>query len=97
MKRRKCPNRKSPLHRDSSMILTANSRNGWDIMEAPSPRPYHLPVHHALLVSSCLYSRDKNTDMKTLLSARWMAIIAIRPRTAREASHRSKNHCMTQQ
>lgn len=93
MKRSKCPMRRSELQRESSMILTTNSRAGCDIAWAPSPRPYHRPVHHALLVSSCLNSRDKNTAMRILCIALWMAMTAIRPSTACEASQSSRNHC----
>jgi hypothetical protein len=90
----RCPRRRSELHSDSSMILTTNSRAGWDIAWAPRPRPYHFPVHHARLVSSCLNSRDKKTAIRILFTARWMAITAMRPRMAREASHRSRYHCL---
>ena len=64
MMRRKWPSRKSEPQRDISTILTINSRAGCDIAELPRPRPYHLPVHQARLVSSCLNSRVRNTAMK---------------------------------
>ena len=60
----RCASRKSDVHSDISTIFTMNSRAGWDIAEVPSPRPYHLPVHHARFVSSCLYSRVRNTAMR---------------------------------
>ena len=62
--KRRWPSRKSEDHSDISTIFTMNSRAGWDIAEAPRPRPYHLPVHHARLVSSCLNSRVKKTAMR---------------------------------
>ncbi len=92
MKSKKWPRMKSPLHKVSSMILTPNSRAGCDMAAVPSPIPYHFPVHHALFVSSCLNSLVRNTDMKILLIARWIATIAMIPRTACEASQRSRNH-----
>lgn len=61
--KRKCPSKKSELQSDISTIFTRNSRAGCDIAEVPIPRPYHLPVHHARFVSSCLYSRVKNTEI----------------------------------
>ena len=92
MKRRMWHVRKSELHNDNSMILTMNSRAGCDIAYVPRPRPYHLPVHHARFVSSCLNSRDRNTEMRTLWTARWIKMTAMRPRTACETFHSSKNH-----
>lgn len=92
MNSKMCPRRKSDDHKDISTILTTNSRAGWDMTWDPSPRPYHLPVHQALLVSSCLNSRERKTEIKILLIARWMKTTAITPRTAREASQRSKYH-----
>lgn len=59
-----CPMRKSELQRDISTILTTNSRAVCDRAEVPRPRPYHLPDHHARFVSSCLYSRERNTEMR---------------------------------
>lgn len=70
MNRRKWPMRMSELQSDSSMIFTMNSRAGCDSACEPSPRPYHLPVHHARLVSSCLNSRERKTEMRTLCTAR---------------------------
>ena len=92
MNSNKCPMRRSELHKDSSIILTTNSRAGCDIAWAPSPRPYQRPVHHALLVSSCLNSRDRKTAISVLNKARCMAMTAMRPRTACEVFHRSRNH-----
>lgn len=62
--KRTWPSKKSDDHNDISTIFTMNSRAGCDMAEAPRPRPYHLPVHHARLVSSCLNSRDKKTAIK---------------------------------
>lgn len=93
MNSNKCPMRRSELHKDSSMILTTNSRAGCDIAWAPSPRPYQRPVHHALLVSSCLNSRDRKTAIRALKIARCMAMTAIRPRTACDVFHCSRSHC----
>ena len=84
---------KSDVHSDISTIFTMNSRAGCDIADEPSLRPDHLPVHHAKLVSSCLNSRDRKTAMKIFMTALCIAIIAIMPRTAEDASHSSKNHC----
>lgn len=92
MKSRKWPRSRSELQRDSSIILTTNSRAGWEIAWLPSPRPYQRPVHHARFVSSCLNSRDKHTEIKTLWMARWMAITVMSPKTACDASHNSRNH-----
>lgn len=92
MKSRKWPSKRSELQRDNSIIFTTNSRAGCDITWEPRPRPYHRPVHHARLVSSCLNSRDKNTAIRTLWTARWMAITVMRPRTAWDAFHNSRNH-----
>ena len=84
--------RKSELQRESSMIFTMNSRAGCDIACDPRPRPYHLPVHHARFVSSCLNSRERKTEMRTLWIARWMKMIAMRPRTACATFQSSRNH-----
>lgn len=89
---RKCPDKKSLLHKESSMIFTTNSRAGCDMTCVPKPRPCHLPVHQALFVSSCLNSRVRNTAMRNLCTARWIEITATRPRTACEASQSSRNH-----
>lgn len=64
------PMRKSELQRDISTILTTNSRAGCERAELPRPRPYHLPDHQARLVSSCLYSRERNTEMRIFWIAR---------------------------
>ena len=88
------PMRKSELQSDSSMIFTTNSRAGCDIACAPKPRPYHLPVHHARFVSSCLNSRERKTEMRILLTARWMKMIVMRPSTACATFQSSKNHYM---
>ena len=90
--KRRCPRMKSELHRDISTIFTMNSRAGCDIALFPRPRPYHFPDHQALFVSSCCNSRDKNTDINIFVTARWIAIIAMTPSTACDASHCSKNH-----
>ena len=74
---RMCPSKKSELHRDISTILTMNSRAGCDSADDPRPTPYHLPDHHALLVSSCLYSLERNTEMRIFWTARWMAMIVM--------------------
>jgi hypothetical protein len=92
MNRRKCPMSRSELHSESSMILTMNSRAGCEMAWLPSPRPYHRPVHHAWFVSSCLNSRDRNTEIRILCTARWIATTAIRPRTACEKFQSSRNH-----
>ena len=92
MIKRKWPMRKSELHRESSMILTMNSRAGCDNACEPRPRPYHLPVHHARLVSSCLNSRERNTEIRTLWIARWIATIVMRPSTACDVFQSSRNH-----
>jgi len=68
--RRMCANRKSDDQSDISTILTMNSRAGCENAELPKLRPYHLPVHHALFVSSCLNSRVRKTEMKNLTIAR---------------------------
>src|SRR5882757_5999519 len=60
----RCPSKKSELHSDISTTLTMNSLAGWDMAELPSPRPYHLPVHQARLVSSCLNSRVRKTPIR---------------------------------
>jgi hypothetical protein len=94
MIKRICAKRKSDVHNDISTILTMNSRAGCDMAEFPSPRPYHFPVHQARFVSSCLNSRVRNTAMRNFCKARWMAMIAMIPRTACDASQSSKNHCV---
>jgi len=91
--KRKCPSKKSEVHNDISTILTMNSRAGWDIAEVPRPLPYHLPVHHARFVSSCLYSRVKKPAIKIFWIARWIAMMAMTPKTAWDASQSSRNHC----
>lgn len=58
------PSKKSELHRDISTILTMYSRAGCERADDPSPTPYHFPDHQARLVSSCLYSRERNTAIK---------------------------------
>jgi len=88
---KKWPSKKSELHSDISTILTINSRAGCDIADVPRPLPYHLPVHQARLVSSCLYSRVKNTAIRIFWIARWIAIMAMRPRTACDESQSSRN------
>lgn len=93
MNRRRCPRMKSELHNDISTILTMNSRAGWDMAYEPSPRPCQRPVHHARLDSSCCNSRERNTAIRNFITALWIAIIAIRPSTAWDASHSSRNHC----
>lgn len=92
MNKRKWAIKKSDVQSDSSTILTMNSRAGCDMTWLPSPRPYHFPVHHARLVSSCLNSRERNTDIRTLFNALWIAVIAISPSTACDGSQDSKNH-----
>lgn len=89
------PSRKSEPQSDISTILTMNSRAGCDMAELPNPRPYHLPVHHARFVSSCLNSRVKKTAIRIFWTVRCMAMIAITPRTACEASQSSRNHYNT--
>ena len=64
MIRRMWPSRKSDPQSDISTIFTMNSRAGWDIADVPKPLPYHLPVHQARFVSSCLYSRVRKTAIK---------------------------------
>jgi len=91
MMRRKWPNRKSEPQSDISTILTMNSRAGCDIAELPRPRPYHLPVHQARLVSSCLNSRVRKTAIRNFWIVRWMAMMAITPSTACDASQSSRN------
>ena len=61
---KRCPSKKSELQSDISTTLTMNSLAGWDMAELPSPRPYHLPVHQARLVSSCLNSRVRKTAIR---------------------------------
>ena len=93
MKRRKCPIRISELYNENSITFTMNSRAGWLIACAPSPRPYHLPVHHARFVSSCLNSRERKTEIKILWIALSMNITAIIPSTAWDPFQSSRNHC----
>jgi hypothetical protein len=83
---------KSELHSDISTIFTIYSLAGWEMAEFPRPLPYHLPVHQARLVSSCLYSLVRKTEIKIFWMARWMATMATRPSTAWEASQSSRNH-----
>ncbi len=88
----RCPSMKSELHKDISTILTMNSLAGWDMAWLPKPRPYHFPDHHAILVSSCLNSLDRKTAIKNFWTARCIAMIVMRPKTACDASHSSRNH-----
>ena len=94
VKSKKCPSKMSELQNDNSIILTTNSRAGWEIACEPRPRPYQRPVHHARIVSSCLNSRDRKTEMRILWTSRWMKITAMRPSTAWDVSQTSKNHSM---
>ena len=89
---RRCPRMKSEVHKDISTILTINSRAGWDIAYEPSPRPCQRPVHHARFDSSCCSSRERKTEIRNFMTALWIAIIAMRPNTACEASQSSRNH-----
>ena len=67
---RRCASKKSDVQSDISTIFTTNSRAGCENADEPSPRPYHLPDHHAGFVSSCLSSRERKTEIKIFWIAR---------------------------
>jgi hypothetical protein len=92
MIRRMWPSKKSELQRAISTILTIYSRAGCEKADEPSLRPYQTPDHQAILVSSDLNSRDKNTAIRIFWMARCTAMMQMIPRTACEASQSSRNH-----